>query len=339
MDLQTTYMGLKLKHPLIASSSPLSENVEKIKRLEDAGASAVVMFSIFEEQLKQEAAVMEHALNAGIDSFAESLSYFPRVDDFSVKPDAYLKIIEEASAQCDIPIIGSLNGMTSEGWVSYSRSIEQAGAKGIELNIFWIPTDPRMTSTDVENHYMDIVRAVKGAVSIPVAIKLSPFFSAFANVAHKLDDAGADALVIFNRFYQPDFDIEAREVLPQLSLSSPYEIRLPLLWVALLRGRVRCSLGATRGVHSANEVIKYLMAGADGVMTTSLLLQHGIGILGTLTNDLKAWMEQHEFDSVEQMKGCMSQQYVENPEAFERANYLKTLGSYVAMLKAKKIHE
>jgi dihydroorotate dehydrogenase (fumarate) len=333
MDLRTTYMGLPLKNPVVASASPLSDSVEKIKRMEDAGASAVVMFSIFEEQLRQEAAVMEYALTSGTDSFAEALSYFPPVEDYHISPDRYLKIIERASRECQLPIIGSLNGITNEGWVNYARSIQQAGARGLELNIYWIPTDPRMTGAEVEQHYLDIVKAVKGAVSIPVALKLSPFFSSIGNFATRVDQQGIDALVLFNRFYQPDFDIEEREVVPQLNLSTSYEIRLPLLWIALLHGRVKCSLGATRGVHSATEVIKYLMAGADVTMTTSALLQNGIDYLRTLVGDLAAWMESHEYDSVTQMKGCMSQQHVEDPSAFERANYIKTLENYKSVLR------
>ncbi|HMP75402.1 MAG TPA: dihydroorotate dehydrogenase-like protein [Kiritimatiellia bacterium] len=333
MDLRTTYMGLELKNPLVASASPLSETPEKIKRLEDAGVSAVVMFSIFEEQLRQEAAVMDYALHAGSDSFAESLSYFPQRDDYSVKPDRYLQVIEKAAAACEIPVIGSLNGITNEGWINYAKQIEQAGAKGLELNIYWTPTDPALSASDVEKRYIDIVSAVKAAVKVPVAVKLSPFFSSFANFAGQVDKAGADALVLFNRFYQPDFDIEEREVKPQLNLSTPYEIRLPLLWIAILHGRVKCSLGATRGVHSAIEIVKYVMAGADAVMTTSALLQYGVAHVGNLLWDLRNWMEVHEFDSIKQMKGCMSQRHVADPSAFERANYIKTLESYKAVLR------
>lgn len=333
MDLRTTYMGLHLKNPVVASASPLSDSADRIKRMEDAGAAAVVMFSIFEEQLRQESAVMEHALTSGTDSFAEALSYFPPADDYKVSPERYLKIIEKASASCGIPVIGSLNGVTNEGWVNYAKSIQQAGAKGLELNIYWIPTDPRMDGSEVEQRYLDIVKAVKGAVTIPVALKMSPFFSSIGNFATRLDQQGIDALVLFNRFYQPDFDIEEREVTPQLNLSTPYEIRLPLLWIALLHGKVKCSLGATRGVHSATEIIKYLMAGADATMTTSALLQNGIAYLGTLVSDLGAWMEAHEYDSVTQMKGCMSHQHVEDPAAFERANYIKTLENYSAVLR------
>jgi dihydroorotate dehydrogenase (fumarate) len=333
MDLRTTYMGLHLKNPVVASASPLSDSADKIKRMEDAGASAVVMFSIFEEQLRQESAVLDYALNSGTNSFAEALSYFPAADNYHVSPERYLKIIEKASRECGIPVLGSLNGITNEGWVSYAKSIQQAGAKGLELNIYWIPTDPRMTGTEVEQRILDIVKAVKGAVTIPVALKMSPFFSSIGNFATRVDQQGIDALVLFNRFYQPDFDIEEREVTPQLNLSTAYEIRLPLLWIALLHGRLKCSLGATRGVHSATEVIKYLMAGADAVMTTSALLQNGIDYLTTLINDLSTWMESHEYDSVSQMKGCMSHQHVEDPSAFERANYIKTLENYKSVLR------
>ncbi len=333
MDLRTTYMGLSLKNPLVASASPLSESVDKIKRMEDAGASAVVMFSVFEEQLRQESAVLEYALNAGTDSFGEALSYFPAMEDYQVKPDRYLQIIEKASKATQIPIIGSLNGVTNEGWINYAKSIEQAGAKGLELNVYWIPADPALTGAEVEQRYLDIVKAVKGAVKIPVALKLSPFFSSFANFAKRVDDQGVDALVLFNRFYQPDFDLEELEVVPQLNLSTPYEIRLPLLWIAMLHGKVKCSLGATRGVHSATEVIKYIMAGADVAMTTSALLQSGIDHLRVMLHDLQQWMEAHEYGSVRQMRGCLSQQHVADPSAYERANYIKVLESYKAVLR------
>ena len=335
MDLRTTYMGLSLKNPLVASASPLSDSVDKIKRMEDAGASAVVMFSIFEEQLRQESAVLEYALNAGTDSFGEALSYFPAMEDYQVKPDRYLEIIQKASRETQIPIIGSLNGVTNEGWINYAKSIEQAGAKGLELNVYWIPTDPAMSSAEVEQRYLDIVKTVKGAVKIPVALKLSPFFSSFANFAKRVDDLGVDALVLFNRFYQPDFDLEELEVVPQLNLSTSYELRLPLLWIALLRGRVKCSLGATRGVHSATDIIKYIMAGADVAMTTSALLQSGIDHLRSMLTEMKQWMEAHEYESVSQMRGCLSQQHVADPSAYERANYIKVLESYKAVLREK----
>ncbi|RUQ39067.1 MAG: dihydroorotate dehydrogenase-like protein [Candidatus Competibacteraceae bacterium] len=328
MDLRTTYMGMELQHPIVASASPLSGSVASIKRLEDAGAAAVVLFSLFEEQLKHESAALEYLMTAGTESFAESLSYFPEVDDYTVGPDRYLELVRQASEAVDIPIIASLNGITNTGWIEYARLMQEAGARGIELNIYYIPADLTTSGREVEQRYIEIVKAVKAAVSIPVAVKLSPFFSAIGSMAKALDDAGADALVLFNRFYQPDFDLDKLEVAPNLQLSTPDEIRLPLLWIAVLHGRLRASLGATRGVHSPVEVVKYLMAGADAVMTTSALLKHGVDYLGTLREGLRTWMEMRRYESVAQMKGSMSQRNVSDPTAFERANYIKTLESY-----------
>lgn len=328
MDLTTTYMGMELKHPIIASSSPLSNTVANIKRLEDAGASAVVLFSLFEEQLQHESAALEHLMTAGVDSFAESLSYLPAIDDYTVGPDTYLDLLRRSSEAVDIPIIASLNGMTNSGWIEHALLMQQAGAKGIELNIYYIPADLTTSGGAVEERYIDIVKAVKASVTIPVAVKLSPFFSAIGSMAKSLDDAGADALVLFNRFYQPDFDLEKFEVAPNLGLSTVDEIRLPLLWIAVLYGKLRASLGATRGVHTPIEVVKYLMAGADAVMTTSALLKNGVDYLATLRNGLQTWMEMNQYHSVRQMKGSMSQQKVADPTSFERANYIKTLESY-----------
>ena len=328
MDLRTTYMGMELKHPIVASASPLSGSVAQIKRLEDAGAAAVVMFSLFEEQLKHESAALEHLMTAGTESFAESLSYFPEVDDYTVGPDSYLELLRKASEAVDIPIIGSLNGITNTGWIEYAQLMQQAGANGIELNIYYIPADLTTSGREVEQRYIEIVKAVKAAVTVPVAVKLSPFFSAIGSMAKALDDAGADGLVLFNRFYQPDFDLDKLVVAPNLQLSTPDEIRLPLLWLAVLYGRLRASLGATRGVHTPIEVVKYLMAGADAVMTTSALLKNGIDYLTTLRDGLRTWMEVHGYASVTQMKGSMSQRNVTDPTAFERANYIKTLESY-----------
>lgn len=328
MDLRTTYMGMELKHPIVASASPLSGTVANIKRLEDAGASAVVLFSLFEEQLKHESAALEYLMTAGTESFAESLNYFPEVDDYTVGPDSYLDLLRRASEAVDIPLIGSLNGITNSGWIEYAQLMQEAGAKGIELNIYYIPADLTTSGREVEERYVEIVKAVKAAVTVPVAVKLSPFFSAIGSMAKTLDDAGADALVLFNRFYQPDFDLDKLEVAPNLNLSAPDEIRLPLLWIAVLYGRLRASIGATRGVHTPVEVVKYLMAGADAVMTTSALLKHGVDYLTTLRNGLQTWMELHRYSSVAQMKGSMSQRNVADPTAFERANYIKTLESY-----------
>ncbi|HOW61608.1 MAG TPA: dihydroorotate dehydrogenase-like protein [Candidatus Contendobacter sp.] len=328
MDLRTTYMGMELQHPIVASASPLSGNLASIKRLEDAGAAAVVMFSLFEEQLQHESAALEYLMTAGTESFAESLNYFPEMDDYTVGPDSYLELLRQASAAVDIPIIGSLNGITNTGWIEYAQLMQEAGAKGVELNIYYIPADLTTSGREVEERYVEIVKAVKAAVTIPVAVKLSPFFSAIGSMAKALDEAGADALVLFNRFYQPDFDLDKLEVTPDLHLSTPDEIRLPLLWIAVLHGRLRASLGATRGVHTPVEIVKYLMAGADAVMTTSALLKNGVDYLTTLRDGLRTWMEMHRYVSVAQMKGSMSQRNVADPTAFERANYIKTLESY-----------
>jgi len=328
MDLRTTYMGLPLKHPIIASASPLSEKLDNIKRMEDAGAAAVVMFSLFEEQIKHENAAIEHLITLGAESFAESLSYFPDFEDYETGPEEYLKLLQQAAEAVDIPVIGSLNGITNEGWVDTARMMQEAGASGIELNIYYIPANLYMTGRAVEQRYLDVLKAVKSSVSIPVALKLSPFFSAMGNMARQFDEAGADALVLFNRFYQPDLDLDKLNVKANLELSTPSEIRLPLLWIAVLFGRINASLAATRGVHSHIEVIKYLMAGADAVMTTSGMLKHGIGFLTTLVEGLRAWMEERQYESVQQMKGSMSQLNCLDPGAFERANYIKILESY-----------
>lgn len=328
MDLSTNYLGFELEHPIVASASPLSEELDGIKRMEDAGAAAVVMFSLFEEQIRQESAAMEHFTSYGADSFAEALSYFPASEDYQVGVQQYLNLVRRARESVDIPIIASLNGMTSAGWTEYARHMEEAGAHAIELNVYYIPADMETTGREVEDDYVKILEQVKGAVTIPVALKLSPFFSAFGHMAKRLDDAGADGLVLFNRFYQPDFDIEHLEVSLNLELSRPSEIRLPLTWIAILHGRVRASLAATRGVHSANEIVKYVMAGADVVMTTSALLRNGIDYLGKLRRDLEEWLEAREYRSLEQMKGSMSQRNVADPTAFERGNYIKILEHY-----------
>lgn len=325
MDLSTRYMGLKLKHPLVASASPLSGSIDGMKRLEDGGAAAIVMFSLFEEQIHHENETFDHLMEVGTESFAESLSYFPAVEDYHVGPESYLSLLRMASEALDIPIIASLNGVSSEGWCDYARQLEQAGAKGLELNVYYIPADLTVTGREVEERYLAVLRSVKEVVSIPVAMKLSPYFSAMGHMARQLEQAGADGLVLFNRFYQPDFDLEKLAVLPSLELSTSAEIRLPLLWLAILHGRLRCSLAATTGVHSAGEVIKYLLAGADVVMSTSALLKHGPEHLGKLLEGLRSWMQAQGFSNLNQLRGVLSQRKVENPTAFERANYLKVL--------------
>ncbi len=328
MNLTTPYMGLTLKNPMVASASPLSQSLDTIRRLEDHGASAVVMFSLFEEQIRHDVDAMEHFMALGTESFGEALSYFPVVDDFDVGPTQYLELIRKASTAVDIPIIASLNGTSERGWVDFATLMQEAGAKGLELNIYYIPTEVARTGAEVEQQYLDVLARVKAAVTIPIAVKVGPYFSAFANMAGRLDRAGADALVLFNRFYQPDFDIETRTVVPSLALSRPDEIRLPLLWIALLHGRVKASLAATTGVHSAVEAIKYLMAGADVVMSTSALLHQGPVFLSRLLADLTRWMERKGYESVDQLRGSMSQASIPDSTAFARGNYIKVLESY-----------
>ena len=328
MDLSTRYLGLELKHPIVASASPLSRTLEGIRRLEDAGASAIVLFSLFEEQIQYEQDSLDYLTEVGTETFAESLTYFPVVKEYRVGPDQYLELIRAATAAVDIPIIGSLNGVTKAGWTDYAREMVEAGAKAIELNIYHIPANIAETGREVEQRYLDIVKAVRGSVQVPVSVKLSPFFSSMGEMARRLVDAGADGLVLFNRFYQPDFDLDELEVIPDMELSTASEIRLPLLWIAVLHGRVNASLAATRGVQTGIEVIKYLMAGADAVMTTSALLRNGVGHLTTLIDGMKIWMEKRGYQSVTQLKGSMSQQKVADPAAFERANYIKVLQSY-----------
>ncbi len=334
MELRTSYMGLELSSPIVASASPLSENVDTIKRMEDEGAAAVVMFSLFEEQIRTEAEAMAHFQEYGGESFAEALSYFPALSDYDVGTERYLDILRQASEQVDIPVFGSLNGTSAEGWVRYARQMEDAGASGIELNVYYIPTEMETPGSDVEQRYVDVLRAVKATVDVPVAIKIGPFFSSVANMAHRLDRAGADGLVLFNRFYQPDFDLETLDVVPSLVLSKPFQMRLPLMWIALLHGRVDASLAATTGVHGVEEVVKYLMAGADVVMTTAALLVHGIGHLRTLREGLREWLEMKGYDSVAQLRGSMSVQSVADPTAFVRANYIKVLENYKNIYEA-----
>ena len=328
MNLTTRYMGLTLKNPVVASASPLSQSLDTIRRLEDHGAAAVVMFSLFEEQIRHDMDSLDHFMSVGTDSFGEALSYFPVVDDHAVGPTQYLELLRKASAAVDIPIIASLNGTSDRGWTDFATLMQEAGAKGIELNIYYIPTAMDRTGAQIEEQYLDVVARVKSAVTIPVAVKVGPYFSSFAHMAGRLDRAGADALVLFNRFYQPDFDIETREVVPSLMLSRPEEIRLPLLWIALLRGRVKASLAATTGVHGAIEALKYLMAGADVVMSTSALLQQGPAFLSRLIAELSEWMEKKGYESVSQLRGSMSQQSIPDSMAFVRGNYIKILESY-----------
>jgi len=325
MDLSTTYLGLKLPSPLVVSASPLSRDVDGICRLEDAGASAVVLYSLFEEQLRQEEADLQYHMAAGTESFAESLTYFPQATEFHTGPEGYLNHIRKAKAVVGMPVIASLNGSTLGGWTKFAAEIERAGADAIECNIYYIPTDPKITAADVEKTYLDIVRTVKQTVTIPVAVKLSPFFSNLANFARRLDDTGADALVLFNRFYQPDIDLEELEIRPNVLLSTPQALRLPLTWIGILYGRIRASLAATGGVHSAEDVVKLLMVGANVTMMCSSLMRHGVNHLRHVERELREWMEEHEYESVAQMQGSMSQLRCPDPGAFERAQYMRAV--------------
>lgn len=326
--MSTNYMGLKLQHPLVASSTPLSDTLDGIKLLEDSGAAAIVMFSLFEEQIRRENEAFDFFTESGSESFAESLSYFPPVANSASGPDHYLNLIRKAVEATNIPIIGSLNGVTNEGWIDHARQIQEAGANAIELNIYFIPADIEMSGAEAEQRYFDILRSVKNAVSIPVAIKLSPFFSAIGNMAKRLDEAGADALVLFNRFYQPDFDLDRLQVAPRAKLSNPEEIRLPLLWVAVLYGRIKTSLAASSGVHSPTEVVKYLLAGADVVMVASALMKNGPQYLNVLVEGLEQWLTARGYSSMDEVRGKMSQRQVADPSAFGRVNYIKVLESF-----------
>jgi dihydroorotate dehydrogenase (fumarate) len=327
-NLHTTYMGLALKNPVVPSASPLSKTLAGMKQMEDAGAGAIVMYSLFEEQIQIEALALHHFLDQGSESFAEAVSYFPKVGDYNRGPDGYLELVRQAKAALDIPVIGSLNGVTTGGWIEYARKIEEAGADALECNVYLIPTRPELTGIEVEQVYLDILTEVKKVVSIPVAMKLGPFFSAIPNMAHKLDKAGADALVLFNRFYQPDFDLEELAVTPGLVLSRSAEMRLPLRWIAILYGHVQADLGLTTGVHTADDVVKGIMAGANVVHTASLLLEQGAGKVGDLVSGLESWLDEHEYESVAQARGALSQRNCAEPAAFERANYMKVLASW-----------
>ena len=325
IDLSTNYLGLKLRTPLVPSASPLSHELDSICRLEDVGASAIVLYSLFEEQLRQESVELDHHLSAHTDSFAEATSYLPAPSEFRIGPEGYLNHIHKAKKAVHIPIIASLNGTTVGGWIDYAKQIEQAGADAIECNIYSIPANPDVSSAEIEQTYVDIVKAVKSAVSIPVAVKLSPFFSNMANMAKRLDEAGANALVLFNRFYQPDINLEELEIQPNVLLSTPQALRLPLTWVGILFGRIRANLAATSGVHGPEDVIKLLMVGADVTMLCSTLLRNGTSHLQYIEDGLREWMEKHEYESVEQMKGSMSQLRCPDPAAFERAQYMKAV--------------
>jgi len=329
MDLSTTYMGLKLKNPIVPSASPLSATVDQVKRMEDSGASAVVLYSLFEEQINHQIHQIDHFLTTYNESYAEALSYFPEPQSFNnMYAEEYLDHIVNLKKSVSIPIMGSLNGVSSGGWMEYAKKIEQAGADALELNIYYLATDPALSGLEVEAMYIDDVKMIKKSLNIPVAVKVGPYFSSFANMAVQLDHAGADGIVLFNRFYQPDIDLETLEVSPSLILSNSYEKRLPMRWIAILYGQLRASLAATSGVHTAEDVVKMILCGADVTMVASVLLRQGIEYIDVMLDDLKLWMDQNEYESITIMKGSMSHQHVSEPAAFERANYLKILQSF-----------
>jgi dihydroorotate dehydrogenase (fumarate) len=328
MDLSTQYLGLDLKHPVVPSASPLSHTLDGIKRMEDAGAAAVVMYSLFEEQIESESHQIDHYLNYGTESYAEALSYLPDMDAYNVGPEEYLKLVARAREAVGIPIIASLNGASPGGWTEYATQIQQAGAHALELNIYYIATDPEMPGTAVEQRYIDVLTEVRKAVTIPVAVKIGPYFSSMANMAKRLSEAGARGLVLFNRFYQPDIDLVNLTVVPHLLLSSSYEMRLPLRWTALLYGRVEADLAITSGVHDHEDVLRCVMAGANVVQMASELLRHGLGRIEQILEGMRNWMTEFEYESISQMRGSMSQRNVAEPAAYERANYMKVLDSW-----------
>lgn len=334
MDITTSYLGMTLRSPLVVSASPLSEDIENFRRMEDAGAAAVVMHSLFEEQLRLERYELHHHLTHGTESFAEAITYFPEPLSFRVGPETYLEHIYKAKQKVSIPIIGSLNGSSVGGWTDYARQIQQAGADALELNIYYVPTDMELTSQEIEQTYLDILRSVKAAVTIPVAVKLSPYFTNMANMAKRLDEAGANALVLFNRFYQPDINLNHLEVEPNVLLSTPQAMRLPLRWIAILYGRIHADLAATSGIHKGEDVLKMIMAGANITMFASVLLRHGIHYIQIIEQEMRQWMEKHEYESIKQMQGSMSQKHCPDASAFERAQYMRSLSTYKPEWKA-----
>ena len=328
MDLTTRYLGLNLRTPMVPSASPLTKDVDNIKRMEDAGAAAVVLHSLFEEQVRNEQETVQYHLMHGTDSFPEALTFFPQPGEFLAGPEEYLEKIRQAKEMVDIPVIASLNGAAIGGWTDYAKQMQQAGADALELNIYSIPTDLDRAGTEIEQSYIDILKAVKSVVSIPVALKLSPYFSNMANMAKQLDQAGVDGLVLFNRFYQPDVNLEELQVQASVHLSTPHDMRLPLRWVAILYGRVKADLAATSGIHSSTDVLKMLMVGADVTMLCSVLLNKGFGVIRQIETEMCNWLADHDYQSVRQLQGSMSQKYCADPAAFERAQYMRALLSY-----------
>jgi len=329
MDLSTTYLGLELKNPLVASASPLSKKISTVQKLEQAGVGAIVMYSLFEEQIIHESLELDHYLTRGTESFAEALTYLPDTGTYSMGPDKYLDHLSAVKKAVSVPVIGSLNGVSKGGWVRYARYIQEAGADALELNLYYLATDPDLKSQDLEAAQIDLVKEVKSAITIPLAIKLSPFATSLANITRRLVEAGADGLVLFNRFYQPDFDLEELEVVPNLELSTSSDLRLPLRWISILFGQIDADFALTSGVHTSKDVLKSMMAGAKVAMMASELLHNGVQRVPAILAELQKWMQEHEYESIKQMQGSMSQQSVAEPAAFERANYMKVLNSWI----------
>lgn len=332
VDMSTSYMGIPLRNPIVVSASPLSDRVDSLRALEHAGAGAVVLRSLFEEQFAHDALDLHALFEQWADSYPEAAGYFPRLPHYRTGPEAYLELLVAAREALEIPVIASLNGSSSGGWVKYARQLEEAGADAIELNVYHVAADPADTSAEVELRYVDLVAEVRATVSLPLAVKIGPFFSSIPEMARRLVAAGADALVLFNRFVQPDIDLDALAVVPRVHLSTSDELRLPLRWIAILRGRVECSLAATSGVHTAEDALKALFAGADAVMMASALLLHGPGRLTAVLQGVEEWLRERDYASVEQMKGSLSQASCPDPAAFERANYMKALLNYSSPL-------
>ncbi len=328
MNLSTNYLGLNLEHPLVASASPLTKSYDGIMNLAHSGPAAIVMHSLFEEQLNETSNELDHYMSYGTESFGEALTYFPEIDSFEVGPELYLEHISKAKRNTHIPIIGSLNGSSQGGWINFAKMIEEAGADALELNIYHIPTDPFMESSDVEAMYLETVRDVVDSVRLPVSVKLGPFFSSIPNICHKMSRIGVKGFVLFNRFYQPDIDIEHLEVSPNLVLSNSNDLRLPLRWVAILFSRIEADFAISSGIHNAKDVLKGMMAGANVTMMTAELLKYGTGRILDIKREMELWMEEHEYSSIKQMIGSMSQRRVADPASFERANYMKILNSY-----------
>jgi dihydroorotate dehydrogenase (fumarate) len=328
MDLSTTYLGLNLRNPIVVSASPLSRSMESMQRLEDAGASAIVMHSLFEEQITHESEELDHYKAYGTESFAEALSYFPDTGDYHYGPEEYLELVAKAASNLKVPVIASINGVTPGGWTSYAKKMAEAGASALELNIYYIPTDAAMSGVEVENRYCNMLKQVRSAVKIPIAVKLSPFFSSIPNIAQRLVQDGADGLVLFNRFYQPDIDLDELDVKPGVGLSDSYANRLPMRWIGILYGKIKGSLAATSGIHTAEDVLKLTMVGADATMMCSALLMHGPDYIKKILTDIEHWMKKHEYESISQMKGSLSHKSIAEPSAYERANYMKALNRY-----------